>query len=54
MASRAVVIIWHLSLEGLWLLVEVVWHTMLLLLLLLLTLLLGLVLLKECCPRATV
>ena len=46
------VIIWHRSLEGLWLLVEVVWHMMLLLLLL--TLLLGLVLLKECCPRATV
>ena len=45
------VIIWHRSLEGLWLLVEVVWHMMLLLLL---TLLLGLVLLKECCPRATV
>ena len=48
------VIIWHRSLEGLWLLVEVVWHMMLLLLTLVLTLLLGLVLLKECCPRATV
>ena len=46
------VVVWHRSLEGLGLLVEVVRrrHVMLRLL----ALLLGLVLLKECCPRAAV